>query len=64
PQPSSEEKLQLETRNERRHFHHGSSKMPDTDKISRNEALRINKGWKKGKTDLPSLRKYQKRSRL
>ncbi|GJU88527.1 reverse transcriptase domain-containing protein [Tanacetum coccineum] len=31
---------------EKGHFRHGSNKMPDTDKISRNEALRINKGRK------------------
>ncbi|GKF99991.1 hypothetical protein Tco_0301682, partial [Tanacetum coccineum] len=36
----------LATRNGRR-LCHRSSKMPDTDKISRKEALRINKGQKK-----------------
>ncbi|GKC42571.1 ATP-dependent DNA helicase PIF1, partial [Tanacetum coccineum] len=46
-QPSLEEKWQLATRNGRRHFRHGSSKMSDTNKISRKEALRINKGQKK-----------------
>ncbi|GJW63004.1 reverse transcriptase domain-containing protein [Tanacetum coccineum] len=33
-------------------------------KISKKEGLRINKGRKKGKTDLPSSRKHQKRSWL
>ncbi|GKB43768.1 reverse transcriptase domain-containing protein [Tanacetum coccineum] len=48
-----EEKWQLATRNEKRHFRHQSSKMPDTDKISRKKALRINKGRKKARQTCP-----------